>query len=136
MSGSIFTDSEDVKRSFLVSGAGKRSGDNQRMKIADPRPESLEAIASRMRALRATTGLSQQKFAERYGLGPSQWANFETAQKRIGIDAALTLAREMRIPLDWIYLGQEAWLPAELRDKIRAAMDDPRSSDMRSAKRA
>lgn len=136
MNASIFTNGDDVKRSFLVSGAREQSGENHRMKIADPRPESLEAIASRMRALRATTGLSQQKFAERYGLGASQWANFETAQKRIGIDAALTLAREMRVPLDWIYLGQEAWLPAGLRDQIRAAMDDPRSSDMRSARRA
>lgn len=84
------------------------------------RPEEVAAIAARLRALRATTGLSQEAFAEKYGLGYKQWGNFEAARGRIGLDAALTLARELLVPLDWTYRGVEAWLPADLRDKIRA----------------
>ncbi len=120
-----------------MSGEKFRHCENLSMNSAmSPHPASLEAIAKRLRALRATTGLSQQKFAERYGLGYSQWANFESARQRIGIDAALTLAQEMRVPLDWVYLGQEAWLPAELRDKIHAAMEDPTAFGARPPKRA
>jgi transcriptional regulator with XRE-family HTH domain len=89
------------------------------------RPEDVVAIAQRMRALRATTGLSQQAFAEKYGLGYTQWGNIEAARGRIGIDAALVLARELHVPLDWIYLGEERWLYAGLRDQIREKMENP-----------
>ncbi|WP_336489718.1 helix-turn-helix domain-containing protein [Methylobacterium nigriterrae] len=84
-------------------------------------PDALAAMAERLRNLRATTGLSQQKFATSFGLGHSQWANFESAKHRIGIDAALTLRREMGVPLDWIYLGDTACLPAALKDELRKA---------------
>lgn len=88
-------------------------------KTSKVRQVDVAAIAMRLRALRATIGLSQEAFARRVGLGYKQWGNFEAATGRIGIDAALTLTRELRVPLDWIYLGEEAWLPAGLRDQIR-----------------
>jgi transcriptional regulator with XRE-family HTH domain len=97
------------------------------------RPEDLDAIANRLRLLRATTGLSQHKFTEWIGLGYSQWANFEAAKGRIGLDAALTLTRKMGVSLDWIYLGQEAWLPAQLRDRIREIEKAGTTSLRRSA---
>jgi transcriptional regulator with XRE-family HTH domain len=93
---------------------------NLRMpKTTKIRPEDVSAIAQRLRALRATTKLSQEAFAKRVGLGYKQWGNFEAATGRIGLDAAMTLTRELKVPLDWIYLGEEAWLPAGLRDEIR-----------------
>lgn len=94
------------------------------------RPEDLDAIANRLRLLRATTGLSQHKFTEWVGLGYSQWANFEASKGRIGLDAALTLTRKMGVPLDWIYLGQEAWLPSQLRDRLRDA-ERARAADLK-----
>lgn len=91
-------------------------------KTSKIRPEDVAAIAARLKALRAATGLSQEAFAKQVGLGYKQWGNFESASGRIGLDAALTLTRELKVPLDWIYLGEEAWLPAGLRDKIRQKM--------------
>jgi len=96
---------------------------NSRMpKTSKIRAEDVAAIAARLKALRAATGLSQEAFAKQVGLGYKQWGNFESASGRIGLDAALTLTRELKVPLDWIYLGEEAWLPAGLRDKIRQKM--------------
>lgn len=86
----------------------------------DPRPEALPAIAARLRLLRATTGLSQQKFAARVGLGYQQWGNFEAAHGRIGIDAALTLCRAMPVTLDWIYRGIEDGLKVGLWREMEA----------------
>ena len=85
------------------------------------RPEDVASIARRLKALRISTGLSQEAFAAKVGLGYKQWGNFEAATGRIGLDAALVLQRELKVPLDWIYLGEEAWLPSGLRDKIREA---------------
>ena len=106
----------------------------QMPKVSKVRQEDVLAIAARLRALRATTGLSQRAFAESVGLEYKQWGNFESAVGRIGIDAALTLTRELRVPLDWIYLGEEAWLSANLRDQLRAvAADLEPSSDPKRA---
>jgi DNA-binding transcriptional regulator YiaG len=85
------------------------------------RPEETREICLRMKAVRRWTGLSQDKFAKQYGLGKSQWTQIEGGN-RIGVDAAITLVREMRLTLDWIYLGDPARMPgdtlAELRKKI------------------
>lgn len=104
-------------------------------KIAESRirPEDVVAIATRLRSLRATTGLSQQAFSEKYGLGYKQWGNFEAARGRIGLDAALVLTREMGVPLDWIYTGQEAWLPPGLREQLRQA---ERMNEQKALRRA
>jgi DNA-binding XRE family transcriptional regulator len=75
--------------------------------------------------LRQTTGMSQAEFAEMMGLTESQYGNFETGHTRIGIDAALALVRELRVNLDWIYLGERAWLPAELKERIDEALANP-----------
>jgi transcriptional regulator with XRE-family HTH domain len=100
---------------------------------ANQRPEENGAIGARLRALRQTTGLSQAEFAEKLGLTESQWGNFETGHTRIGLDPALALVREMRVPLDWIYLGEVAWLPSDLRAKIEYAMENPRQRRPRKA---
>lgn len=76
-----------------------------------------------MRALRATTGLSQRKFAAEYKLGVSQWTQIEQGN-RIGIDAAINLVREFGLTLDWIYLGDRSRMPRDLLAEIDAKMDD------------
>ena len=84
-------------------------------------PADLLAMASRLKALRLSTGLSQKEFCEEYGFGQTQWSNFEKANGRISIDAALVLNQRLKVPLDWIYNGETAWLPSGLRDKIEKA---------------
>lgn len=106
-----------------------------RNRPSNVRPEDVQAIAARMKALRATTGLSQEKFAASVGLSYKQWGNIEAGYARIGIDAALCLTREMAVPLDWIYTGQAAWLPAGLRDKLKA-LEDAKVEEDAEPKRA
>lgn len=81
-------------------------------------PADLLAMAERLRALRVSTGLSQKEFCDEFGFGQTQWSNFEKAVGRISIDAALVLNQRLKVPLDWIYTGETAWLPAGLRDRI------------------
>jgi transcriptional regulator with XRE-family HTH domain len=78
----------------------------------------LLAMARRLHALRVVTGFSQAEFAKEYGFSQTQWSNFERAVGRISIDAALVLNERLKVPLDWIYTGEDAWLPAGLRDRI------------------
>ncbi|WP_336492273.1 hypothetical protein [Methylobacterium nigriterrae] len=52
---------------------------------------------------------------------PQNRFSWSRSAARIVDTAAIVLARMVRVPLDWIYLGEEAWLPAELRDKLREA---------------
>lgn len=75
-------------------------------------------MAVRLRALRATTGLNQRAFAAAYGFGNVQWAMFENAAGRISIDAAILLARQFHVSLDWIYFGGSERIPVGLRDQI------------------
>lgn len=101
-----------------------------------PRPEDVISIAERMRVLRKTTGLSQEAFADFVGLGYAQWGNIEAARNRIGIDAALALTHKLGIPLDWTYLGEERWLPMELRSKLNEAADALAAAPRRAVRRA
>ena len=84
-----------------------------------------------MRALRKTTGMSQVAFAAEYGFTPTQWSNIETGISRISVDAAMILQKRFRIPLDWVYLGETAWLPGGIRDALVEA--DPTILKMVSA---
>lgn len=110
------------------------------MSMAKPigtRPEDLAAQAQRLRELRATTGLSQEKFSASVGLGYGQWSNFESARQRIGIDAALTLARKMFVSLDWIYTGGGfQYLPPDLRDKLLRVQEADATAAQKPLKRA
>ena len=105
-------------------------------KTSQIRPEDVVAQAQRLRELRATTGLSQEKFAESVGLGYGQWSNFESARQRIGIDAALTLTRKMFVSLDWIYTGNGMqYLPPDLREALRRVQETEATAAQKPLKR-
>ncbi len=83
-------------------------------------PESLEAIAGRLFALRKALGASQVQMAEALG-SPSNslWANYEGGTRRISLDHALALCRRYGVSLEWIYRGHIHSLPHDLAEKIR-----------------
>lgn len=91
-------------------------------------PESWEAIAERLTALRETYGESQAAFARRVGVNVTTWNNFETAVSRISIDNAMRLCRATRVTLDWIYFGNEALLPGELVQRLRTMEAEKRQA--------
>lgn len=88
-------------------------------------PESPEAIAKRLRALRGALGLTQASMARMVGSATSGqlWANFESRDpalwRRIGLNSALELCRRTGVTLEWIYRGDVRLLPPDLAERIR-----------------
>jgi transcriptional regulator with XRE-family HTH domain len=83
------------------------------------RPDSVAAISSRLRALRLSSGLPQNRFAETASITPPAWNNYEKGTSRISLDAALKLCGVTGASLDWIYRGIESTLPVSLAERLR-----------------
>lgn len=90
------------------------------MPTPDEHPESVAAIAYRLRMLRLALGHENQNaFAAFVGMAPTSWNNYEKGERRISLDEARKLLRVLGISLDWIYQGIEASLPSDLVRRMR-----------------
>ena len=95
------------------------------MALADE--STPKKIAQRLSIVRQASGLSQTEFARRAGLGTSAWNNYETARKRISLDAAIRICETYQLTLDYIYLGDASNIPYKLAqaiESIRAVRND------------
>lgn len=94
-----------------------------------PSPESMEAIAQRLRATREAFRMTQAAFSRLVGIEPQAWNNYERGAKRIAIDQALKVCRATGVSLDWIYRGMAAQLPVNLATALQDRENDrPRRS--------
>lgn len=84
---------------------------------------TAERIADRLSLVREVTGLTQTEFARRAGLGVSAWNNYETARKRISVDAAIALCETYSLTLDYVYLGDASNLPYHLASALQSVRD-------------
>ena len=61
------------------------------------------------------------------------WNNYERGRARIGVDAAMKLREKLRVPLDWIYFGDNDLLKVmasqEIVQAIRAVREVDRAPD-------
>lgn len=84
--------------------------------------DTVPEISRRVRLLRiAIAGDdlgAQARFARQAGFTTAAWNNYEKGS-RIGIDAALKLVQTFYVTLDWIYIGNAAFMPHDLMQKIR-----------------
>ena len=87
-------------------------------------PTSIVEIGHRLELTRRALGLTQVMIGRLMGATSNgqAWGNYESGKRRISIDHALALTRTLGISLDWIYQGQMANLPPELREKIQRLM--------------
>lgn len=83
-------------------------------------PESLDAVAARLKKLRQASGLKQTPWANRIGISPNAWNNYELGLRMISREAALQLCRAADVSLDWIYRGKTSQLPADLAAKLNS----------------
>lgn len=83
-------------------------------------PASIPEIARRLRLLRKAVALNATELAATTGITRAAWSNYETAQARIGVDAAMKLCRAYGVTLDWIYFGDDEFLRAHLFKRIKA----------------
>jgi transcriptional regulator with XRE-family HTH domain len=96
-------------------------------RIAKPeRPDSLEAIAARLRLLRKAFSivqghkkeLSQAEFARTCKIGETAYNNAEAKYQRLGLDSANRLRERTGVGLDFIYHGNRLVLPHALAIEI------------------
>lgn len=92
------------------------------MKIDDLEGLDAQKIAMRLRLTREVIGSTQVAFAERAGLRPNAYTQYETAINRPSLEAAAKLVHTYQLTLDWIYLGDPSNLPARIADGIKAIL--------------
>lgn len=89
---------------------------------------SLPAIASRLRRTREALGFKKQKdFAQRAGIMPPTYNQWENAKVYPDLQFAIRLRDEYNISLDWIYLGDPAGLPYHIASLLRIGVDQERT---------
>jgi transcriptional regulator with XRE-family HTH domain len=82
-------------------------------------PDSIGAIAARLKATREALGYSSQKeFADRAGVTTTAYNNWERGKKRPDIESAIRLCTEYALTLDWIYRGDATGLPHGVAVKV------------------
>ena len=90
--------------------------------------ESVPAISHRLRLLRhARVGDhfgSKAEFARLMDINPATWSGYETEVGRINVDTAMELYKRLGVTMEWVYLGIEAMMPADLMREIRR-LDQP-----------
>ena len=90
--------------------------------MANPRPDSPEAIAERLRLLRrVVSGDNQSTFAARLGIEPKRWNNFERAMPLSKEVAILIVKKFPDITLDWLYLGNPRGLTVKRQQELDEA---------------
>lgn len=87
------------------------------MDVAEATPDK---VGARLALVREVLGLSQTQIAGQAGIAVNAWNNYETGRRRISIDAAIAVAREFRLTLDYIYVGDPSNLPHGLARAIEA----------------
>jgi transcriptional regulator with XRE-family HTH domain len=81
----------------------------------NPHRRTLDAIASRLRVTREALGIKKQKeFAERAGISPNTYNQWEKGRVYPDLQYMIRLRDEYGISLDWIYLGDPSGLPYQI----------------------
>lgn len=82
-----------------------------------------EQIAGRLKAARERKGISQKTLADRCGWAQSRIGNYESGARTIGLDDAVTMARELGIPPVELVFGNESQGMRPLTEKQAQLLD-------------
>lgn len=81
--------------------------------------EGLKDVADRLVRLRLALGYENQaEFCRELRIAKNVYNPFEKARRLLTIGAALKIRRRFGIPLDWLYSGDPAALPANIYRKL------------------
>jgi len=87
-----------------------------------PNDNSAEAVAMRIRALRAALNLKPSEAAKMLGVSQSTWANWEGTPKnppiRVGLEMALRIRRTFSVTLDYLYCGDMGGLSVRMAERL------------------
>lgn len=92
-------------------------------------PESLEAIAERLRLTRKALDYPTDTafIATIPGMYSQKWSNYMSGNDRIPVDVALFLCQRHHLSLDWIYRGHKEALPLRLAQRL-TELEAPQTS--------
>lgn len=76
-------------------------------------------VARRLALTRAALGFNQLEFGKIAGLSQPQYHQFESAKRRLTLDAALKLCDAHNLTLDWLFRGDPSGLAYRLANAIR-----------------
>jgi transcriptional regulator with XRE-family HTH domain len=77
--------------------------------------DSAEIVGRRLKALRKTAALSQDKFGGSIGLSQPRYAQYENGTRPLTLEAAASLCAVYGVTLDWLYFGDQSGLPMRLK---------------------
>lgn len=80
----------------------------------------MKAIGERLRLTREALGRNQIEFAKLAKISASAYNQYEKGRIRPSVDAAIAMVDAHKITLDWIFLGDNSGLRANLKDAIAA----------------
>ena len=81
--------------------------------------ESVEDIGARLKHFRQRMGYKSQKaFASAVGLTVSEVNHYESARRRLPLNAAIKIRRRFGISLDWLYSGDRLFLTAAMNRSL------------------
>ena len=87
-----------------------------------PNDTSAEAVAARLKSIRAALNLKPSDAAKMLGVAQSTWANWEWTPKnppiRLGLEMALRIRRTFSVTLDYLYCGDIGGLPVRMAERL------------------
>jgi len=123
MAGRYFNDVEVVKlHDCKISSFVKRAHFAQMDGTTPPNDTSAEAVAARLKSIRAALNLKPSDAAKMLGVAQSTWANWEGTPKnppiRLGLEMALRIRRTFSVTLDYLYCGDIGGLPVRMAERL------------------
>lgn len=78
-------------------------------------------VGRRLSLLREAMRLSQPEFGKPVGLSQTRMSQYENGERLLAVPIAIKICEEYTVTTDWLYRGDPASLPGDLREKIRLA---------------
>jgi transcriptional regulator with XRE-family HTH domain len=81
--------------------------------MVEPIPNPMDlAVARRLTAIRESLGMTATEMASLMNVSKSAYSAWERGVGRLSLNGALRLKEKVGVPLDFIYFGEVAALPA------------------------
>lgn len=61
---------------------------------------------------------SSMEFAQSIGLSKGRYSNFEQGVSMLPPDVAVRICQKYGVSLNWLYAGDETWLPSNFQNKL------------------
>jgi transcriptional regulator with XRE-family HTH domain len=83
-----------------------------------PIGRDAESVGTRLMLVREALGLTGIFFAEKAGIAPSSYSQYEGGKRRCSLESAIALSDAYQLSLDWIFLGDHSALRPKLVDTM------------------